>query len=172
MAEAEDTTDRLLLVVDESPGTKRAVNYVAKMIGRRRGFHVCLLYLLPPLPPELLEFGGAENPRTEKKLVVELRRDQQVWIASAKDSARPMLDDAIKVLREAGISRRAIDFECTDPMDDRGATVAVLGQAQAKQCHTIVIGHESHFWFHELSGDHLAEHLLRDASEITIWVVQ
>lgn len=170
--EDEIQTERLLVVVDESLGTKRAVDYVARMLGRRRGFHVCLLHLLPPLPPELLEFGGAESPQKEKALVAELRLDQKAWIASAKGSVRPALDDAIKALHVAGISSHAIDLGYCDPMDSRDTAVAVLEQARAKQCHTIVIGHESHFWFHKLAGSHLAEHLLRHASEVTIWVVQ
>lgn len=172
MAKAASKTERLLVVVDESPGTKRAVGYVAKMIGRRRHFHVYLLHLLPPLPPQLLEFGGAENPRKEERLTVELRRDQKAWIASARDSVRPVLEDAIKALRKAGLSTREIALECSDPMGGRDATGTVLGQARARRCHTIVIGHESHSWFRELVGGHLAEHLLRHASGITVWVVQ
>jgi len=171
-ARAASKTERLLVMVDESPGTKRTVDYLAKMIGRRRGFHVCLLHLLPPLPPELLEFGGAENPREEQKLDAELRRDQHAWIAAARNSARPALDDAIKALRKAGVSGREIDLEFSDPMDSRDTAGTVLGQAQAKQCHTIVIGHESHSWFRELAGGHLTEHLLRHAIGITLWVVQ
>jgi hypothetical protein len=34
--------NRLLLVVDESPSSKAAVDYVAKVLGHRRGFQVCL----------------------------------------------------------------------------------------------------------------------------------
>jgi len=172
MEEAAIQIESLLVLVDESPGTKRTVDYVAKVIGRRRGFHVHLLYLLPPLPPELLEFGGAEIPRKEKELVVELRRGQQAWIASAKGSAKPALDDASTVLRQAGLSSSEIDLECSDPMDIRDAAVTVLGQARAKQCDTIVIGGESHSWFRESAGSHLTEHLLRHASNIAIWVVQ
>ena len=54
-------TTRLLVLVDESPASKRAVSYVARMVGRRRGFQLCLAHLLPPLPAGLMEFRGAEN---------------------------------------------------------------------------------------------------------------
>ena len=50
--------ERLLLVIDDSPSCVNAVKYTAKMLGHRRGFRIHLLHLLPPLPPELLEFGG------------------------------------------------------------------------------------------------------------------
>ncbi len=58
---------KLLLVVDESRSSKRAVTYVARTIGRRRGFQLCLAHLLLPIPPALLEFGGAENPDEERR---------------------------------------------------------------------------------------------------------
>jgi nucleotide-binding universal stress UspA family protein len=172
MTQAASKPECLLVMVDESPGTKRSLAYVAKMIGRLRGFHVYLLHLLPPLQPELLEFGGAEDPRKEKELVEELRRDQQAWIAAARDSAKPALDYALKALREAGLSSGDIELAFSDPMDGRESAVTVLDHARAKECHTIVLGHESHFWFRKLTGGHLAEHLLRHSSEITLWVVQ
>ncbi len=172
MEEEASQTERLMVLVDESPGAKHAVNYVARMIGHRRGFHVCLVCLLPPLPPELLEFGGAEIPRKEEELSAKLHRDQQLWIASVKGSARQALDDAIDALRKAGLSSGEIDVEYSDPMDVRDADVAILDLARAKQCHTIVIGDKTHSSFRELSGGHLSDHLLQHAREITIWSVQ
>jgi nucleotide-binding universal stress UspA family protein len=172
MEKALSHTEGLLIVVDESAGSKRAVDYVARMIGRRRGFHVHLLHLLPPLPPELMEFGGSEDPLKEELLQAELHRDQQTWIASRRDSAKPALDEAIRSLHEAGLARRQIDCECPGPMDDRDISSAVLSQARAKRCRTIVIGHESHSWFHELAGGNLCEHLFRISSVFTLWVVQ
>jgi hypothetical protein len=112
------------------------------------------------------------DPRRENELVEELRHDQQAWIASAISSAKPVLDDAIKVLCEAGFSRCDINFACSDPMDSRESAVPVLNLARAIGCHTIVIGHESHSWFRKLTGSHLAEYFLRHASDIALWVVQ
>jgi len=62
MTNAQSKNENLMVVVDESAATRRAVDYVTRMIGCQRGFHVYLLHLLPPLPAELLEFGGAEDP--------------------------------------------------------------------------------------------------------------
>ena len=66
MTNAQSKNENLMVIVDESPATRRAVDYVTRMIGCQRGFHVYLLHLLPPLPAELLEFGGAEIPRKKE----------------------------------------------------------------------------------------------------------
>jgi len=172
MTNAQSKNENLMVVVDESAATRRAVDYVTRMIGCQRGFHVYLLHLLPPLPAELLEFGGAEDPREEEKLQDELHRDQQAWIASVKAPAKPALSQAIDALRQAGLFTYEIELASSDPWDDRDATVAILNQAREKCCHTIVVGKDSHHWFRDLTGRPLTEHLLRHANEITIWVVQ
>ena len=171
MAEMKDTV-RLLLIVDESSGTRRAVDYVAKLIGRRRGFHVVLMHLLPPMPPELLEFGGAENPRKEQNLQAELRGQQEQWIASRRSAVQPALDQTQKTLRRAGVSSREIDFKFSDPMSGRDGAGAILEVARGQRCHTIVLGHESHSWFRELFGGHLAEELFRRSKGFALWVVE
>jgi nucleotide-binding universal stress UspA family protein len=165
-------TGRLLLVIDESPGSKQAVDYVAGVIGRRRGFYICLLHLLPPLPPELLEFGGAEDPGKEQKLEAELRQEQQAWIASTIESAKPAVEEAVQALHKTGLPNDEIELVFSGPVEARNAADAVLDQAVANRCPTIVLGHASHSWFQELVGHHLAERLLRQAKGITIWVVQ
>jgi nucleotide-binding universal stress UspA family protein len=171
MTNAEKTTENLMLIVDESPATRRAVDYVTRMMGCHRGFHVYLLHLLPPLPAELLEFGGAEDPRQEQQLQAELHRDQQAWIASVKEPAGPTLRYAMDTLRDAGLFTYEIELACSDPRDDRDATVAILNQAREKRCHTLVVGSQSHPWFRQMAGARLTERLLRHAGEITLWVV-
>jgi signal recognition particle subunit SEC65 len=131
MVQAESEIERLLLVIDESPGSKRAVAYTANILRRRRGFRIHLLHLLPPFPSELLEFGGAEDPRKEQKLGAELRRDQEEWVAAAKASAKPALEEAAKTLRKAGIADRNIDREFSYPTEPRDAARTVLEEASA-----------------------------------------
>lgn len=172
MANSKNKAERFLVVVDESPGSKRALDYAGRVLGRRRNFVIILLHLLPPLPPELLEFGGAENPRKEQKLEAELRGDQQAWIRSARNSAKSFLTRAIQQLHKAGVARDAIHLAFSHPARDRDAATAVLEHARGKRCHTVVIGHDAHSWFRELAGGDLTEHLLRRAKGVAVWVVQ
>ncbi len=172
MASRKSKTERFLVVVDESPGSKRALDYAGRVLGGPRNFAIILLHLLPPLPPELLEFGGAENPRQEQKLEAELRADQQAWIRSARSSAKSSLAGTVQQLHKAGVPRSAIHLLFSHPARDRDAATTVLEHARGKRCHTIVIGHAAHSWFRELAGGDLAEHLIRRSKGLAVWVVQ
>lgn len=172
MANRKDKNARFLVVVDASAGSKRALEYMSGVIAGRRNFAITVLQLLPPLPPELLEFGGAENSRKEQALEAKLRSDQQSYIRATRKSAQTSLAAAVDQLHKAGIPREDIQIAFTDPAADRDAATAVLEQARSKRCRTVVIGHASHSWFRELTGGDLVEHLLRRAKGIAMWVVQ
>ena len=140
---------RRVVVVDDSPAAKRALSYVAKLIGGRRGFHIVLMHVSQPLPPDLLKTGPV-----------------------AQVQATERLDWAQKILRKGGISSQEFDFAFSNPTDANDAVKAVLKVARAQRCHTIVVAHYAHSWFREIFGDHLAEELLRKAEGFALWVVE
>ena len=86
--------NRILVAVDDSKASMRAVNYVANMIAAKRDFTICLLNVLRPLLPELTEFGGSEDPEREEKLENELKDKREQWIEKAKTKALPILKKA------------------------------------------------------------------------------
>jgi nucleotide-binding universal stress UspA family protein len=172
MIAAKRKIEGLLLVVDESLTSKNAIQYVGRLLGGRRGFEIHLLYLLPPLPPALLEFGGAEDPRREEELDAELRRDQKKWIESAQSSAEPVLDEATRSLRRVGIADRNIHRGFSYPTEPRDAAHAILEEARAKKCCTVAIGHKAPSWFRKIASGDIAERVLQHASGISLWIVQ
>lgn len=162
----------LLLLADESPASERMAAYIAATIGRHRNFYLHLLYLMPRLPAQLLETGGADTPEQEEKVNAELHRQQQEWINSRKAAAEPTLNKLVNTMRKGGVPRKAVEIEFSEPNDAAVLDHAIPRLAAERGCHTIVIGHESHSWFREMSGGHLAEHLLRHTRATAIWVVQ
>lgn len=162
----------LLLVADESSASQRMAGYIAAIIGRRRNFHLHLLYLMPSLPAQLLETGGGDTPEQEEKVNAELHRQQEEWISSRKAAAQSTLNELVATMRKGGVSRQAIEIEFSDPNEAAILDRAIPRLAAERGCHTIVIGHESHSWFREMTGGHLAEHLLRHTRATAIWVVQ
>ncbi len=166
------TGTKLLVVADESHASKHAVTYVAKMIGRRKGFRLCLAHVLPPLPSRLLEFRGAENPDEEKRLDAELKTKQRRFLVVAREAADKVLAGAFSTLRKAGVPRSMIETRFFASINDGGASMQILEIARAGRYHTVVVGRDSVSWFRELVHGDLAEELVRHGRGLTIWVIE
>ena len=163
---------RLLVVVDDSVASRRAVKYVAKFVGKRRAFRICLVHVLPPLPPELLEHGGSEDPAKEAQLEADLKVEQHRWISAAKKASERGLHEDRVVLRKAGISARTVKAAFCEPGEGRGAADAILHMARGRSCRTVVVGRQSVSWFHELFSHDLSEELLRRGKGFCVWAVE
>ena len=163
---------RLLVVVDETETSKRAVSYVAQMVGRRRGFKVCLVHTLSEIPASLIEYGGAKNPEEEEKLDDELHAQQKHWVLAAQEKAQPALTHASAVLRKGGLAANAIEERFCFPADGRARADEILELARKHKCHTVVVGSESLSWLRKLLGSDPVEELLRHGKSFTIWIVE
>jgi nucleotide-binding universal stress UspA family protein len=155
---------KLLVVVDESPATKRSLEYVARIAGRGRGFRVCLAHALPSPPPELVELRGAEKTR--------IRAYKRRWISVVELTEQRALDRANAVLRRGGVAKKAIEAHYCNLVDASRATEEILRLARARKCDTVVIGRESLSWLGELIHGDPAEELVRQGKGFTIWVVE
>ena len=54
---------KLLVALDEHSISTELVKYLGKIISGKKDLEVCLLHMLAPLPPELREFRGSEDPQ-------------------------------------------------------------------------------------------------------------
>ena len=154
---------KLLVVVDESPATTKALLYVAQMAAGRPTFRVCLAHGLLSPPPQLTEFRGAEKGR--------LRAYKSRWIAAGEMTEQRALGRANTVLRRRGLARGAIEAHYCYLVDGRQATQQILGLARARKCDTVVIGRQSLSWLGRLIHGAPAEELVRQGKGFTIWVV-
>lgn len=155
---------KLLIVVDESPATRKALQYVAQMAAGRPHFRICLAHSLLSPPPQLVEFRGAERGR--------LRAYKSRWIAAGEMTEQRALDRANAVLRKGGIDRGAIEAHFCYLVDGTRATQELLGLARARKCDTVVIGRKSLSWLGELIHGDPAEELVHRGKGFTIWVVE
>ena len=166
--------NRLLIVVDKSSASKRAVEYVGRVLARPRRFQVCLAHFLSPLPPKLLEFGGAEDPDKERQLDNQLKTEQQQWIAAARKEAQPTLNRACIELRRAGLPASSLTTQFSDPSrEQNSASEEILDLARINKCRTIVVGRRSLPWLRRLTaGKDLAEKLVQEGKDFTLWIVE
>ena len=163
---------RLLVIVDESPASERAVKYVGKFAGGRKGFHICLVHVLPPFPPRLLEHGGAEDPAKEARLEADLKSAQRRWTSDAKKKLQKVLDKSRAVLQKAGVPARAMQTLFCEPEEGPYAARSILNMARECRSRTVVVGRRSVSWFHELFSQELSEELLRHGKGFCVWAVE
>jgi nucleotide-binding universal stress UspA family protein len=166
------STTKLLIVVDHSLASMRAVSYVAQILGGRRGFRVCLAHTLPSPPGGMLESGGAEDPKKEKWLETRLRASRHLWVSATKRKLSGSLERAYTNLRRAGFARGEIEVHFCYPSDKRNAPKEILTLARKRGCHTIVVGRRSLSWLRELLQTNPADELVRLGKGFTTWVVK
>jgi nucleotide-binding universal stress UspA family protein len=155
---------KLLVVVDESPATTKALKYVAKMAAGRPTVSICLAHSLLAPPRQLVEFRGEEKSR--------LRAYESRWISAGKMIEQGTLDRANKVLRRGGLRRRAIEAHYCYLVDGSRATQEILKLAKTRKCDTVVIGRASLSWLGKLIDGDPAEEFVRRGKGFTIWVVE
>src|SRR5919198_5611792 len=93
----------MLIAVDDSEESYRAVAYVGSIIGGRTDCRVSLLHALPPLPRELLEFGGTSDPQQEEQEEGHIKAEQARWIEAVAQAAEPIFTRAKRLLQEANV---------------------------------------------------------------------
>jgi nucleotide-binding universal stress UspA family protein len=155
---------RLLIVVDESPSTKKALEYVARMGAARPDFEVCLAHGLLSPPPQLVEFRGKEKAR--------LRAYRSRWISAGEMMEQRALKRANAVLRRGGLTRGAIEAHYCYLVDGTRAAQEILKLARMRKCDTLVIGRASLSWLGKLIHGDPAEEFVRQGKGFTIWVVE
>ena len=163
---------RLLVVLDDSAASKRAVKYVGKFVGKRTGFRICLLHVLPPMPSELLEHGGSENPMKESRLGVNQKTEQHRWISAAKKASQRSMDGARATLQTAGVSAGTVKALSYEPGENQDAADIILSVARGSHCRTVVVGRQSASWFQELFSGQLSDELHRRGKEFSVWAIE
>lgn len=163
---------KILIVVDKSLASMRAVTYVAQVLGGRRGFKICLAHTLPSPPAEMMEFDGPQNPGREDWLEARLRASRHLWASAAQRKATVPLEHAYAELRHAGFARGEVEVQFCVPSDRANAPKEILAMARARGCHTIVVGRKSLSWLREMLQTNPADELVRLGIGFTTWVVK
>jgi nucleotide-binding universal stress UspA family protein len=162
----------LLVVLDDSAASKRAVKYVGTFVGKRKGFQISLLHVLAPVPTGLLEHGGSENPAKEARLDAEEKAKQHRWTSNANKASQKGLDEARAILRSAGIASAAVKALTYEPGENEDAADIILNMARERRCRSIVVGRQSVSWFQKLFSEQLSDELVRRGKEFCVWAIE
>jgi nucleotide-binding universal stress UspA family protein len=159
---------RILVAVDESEHSERAVRYVGGLLRGMSDAKVMLFHVLKPMPRKFLEHGGSENPSVEGRLGDQLRKDQDEWSRKERGAESPILLKLREVLEQTGFppSRVTLKFGHEDDVARN-----ILEEVREGRYETIVLGRHGAAGQRRWFGGGVTEQVLRDASGLAVWIV-
>ena len=154
---------KILVAVDASENSARAVAYVAEMVGNTPGFHVTLLYV--ERLPERDTFP-----------------DEEAWRKASRtqeNTIRVFLDNSKQQLEQSGVApeRVAIEYvsaSALGPRRSEGYAVArhVLQVHTEGGFGTVVVGRRGMSKAEEFLFGSVTTKIIHNAKDCTVWVVE
>jgi nucleotide-binding universal stress UspA family protein len=160
---------RILLAVDESENSRRAIHYVGSLLRRTPDVTVTLFHVLKPMPRQLLEHGGSEDPAIEGRLSSQLHKDQESWYQKEQEAKCPVLITARETLEKSGFDSTRVFLKFGHEED---VARSILEEAQSGQHETIVVGRHGTSGIKQIFGGGITDALLRNAKGFAIWIVE
>lgn len=159
----------ILIAVDDTGASERALRYVGALLCETREVNVTLFHVLNPMPRELMEHGGSEDPETEDHLGEQLRKDQEEWVQTEGAIEYPILEHALKRLGETGfpIDRVTLKFEHARDIAD-----TIVDEARAGGYGTIVVTRHGQAGTKRHFSSSITDRLLRELSGVALWVME
>ncbi len=145
----------LLIAVDDSESSSRAVLYVADFLGGFPGFTVTLLRIIPEPEEDFFD--------TEDEL--------NSWIKKQTDVANRMLENYRQVLIQSGFPEDKVRYRaCVG--EAKSFAEAILETRCDLSCCTVVVGRHHHSKAEEFLFGSTSSKLIHEASNCAVWVVE
>jgi nucleotide-binding universal stress UspA family protein len=162
----------LLLAVDKSDASIKAVRFVSKMFGgnTRNDVSVTILHVIDSLPDFLVQrCADAEAGSAYREVATE-------WTASDREAAERMLADQKQVLVDAGIPEASVETqlvvkEARPNTEKVVAALAIIEKMQQGSYAVVCLGRRSTSPVGSVFLGSVAEKVLREAQGKTVWVV-
>ena len=158
----------ILIAVDDSDESARALQYVGALFRDIRDVNVTLFHVLNPMPRELMEHGGSENPEMEDHLGEQLRKDQEDWLRAESAIEYPILVIAMERLGQTGFP---LDHVTLKLGHERDIADRIMDEARAGGYGTVVVTRHGPAGTKRLFSSGIIDRLLRDLSGVAVWVL-
>ncbi|RMH05332.1 MAG: universal stress protein [Nitrospirae bacterium] len=166
------SSKKILVAVDNFDNSRKALTYVAEMVRGRDDAQVRVFHIIVPIPPELREHGGSEDPAKEAQLSRELQAAQSRWIEAQQQAFAPTLQAITAYLVNHGVPPQSISSESCACVQEANLDICLLEAAAAWDAGTLVVGWDTFSSFEEAMKRHLAEKLIRKGQGLTFWIVK
>lgn len=145
----------ILIAVDESENSRRAVSYVAKLLEGMPRFKVMLLHIINE-PEE--DFFADDGERAR-------------WMAEKQETGERVLAEAKALLTGAGFASERV-FAQVKVRYCPSIAECILHEAEALQAETIVVGRKGVSRREEFLFGSVSTRIIHEAKDCTLWVVE
>ena len=160
----------ILVAIDDFPMTQHLEDCLRKTVKDRTAVTIHLFRALGPLPPQLLESRGAEDPTDEKKVEAEQIQQQESWFIRARQEAEPLLQTATARLRDL-LSDAKIKSHFVLLYQREDLAAEILKAAHDNDCATIIVGHKSYPWLRDQFHAHTDVQLKSASPDVMVCAV-
>lgn len=147
-------THRIVIAVDGSDNSRRAVAYVGELVGRTPGLEVTLLHVIHA-PDENFFPNGQERER---------------WLQSGRSRVEGWLAEYRRMLLAAGMDPARVSVHLAE-RDGPSLAALILAETCALDAGTIVVGRQGLSPREELLFGSVSRQVVGHASNRTVWVV-
>ncbi len=126
--------NRMLLAIDGSKCSMRAVDYVGRQYSGNRDLRITLLHVLPYPPAPFWDNGHvlSEDEKTARNSVIEK------WLANQRAKLEPLFKEAVEILIGKGIGAEQIEKKSIS--DSTDVAESILEEARDGGYQTLVLG--------------------------------
>jgi nucleotide-binding universal stress UspA family protein len=156
MAEEKMVLDKnILIAVDESENARRAVLYVARLLGGIGGFKVTILHVIPEQEEDFFAAPA----------------DKDEWLGQYKQRIDAMLDNYRQILVRGGFDPNNVSVRSTLRYCPSMAE-CILSERDQLEYGTIVVGRQGLSRRQEFLFGSVSSKIVHRARSCTVWVVQ
>lgn len=146
--------EKILLAVDGSKASARAVQYVGKFVSLMDSVEVCILNVYPGPPPDYYSKGGLFND----------------YVAMREERAAQMFNEARTILLEAGVQEKQLN-QVVRIAEGRTISEEVLAVQAEGNYGTVVAGKRGVSKAEEFLFGSISNALARQSKHFTSWIV-
>ncbi len=155
---SEDTPMKdkhLLIAVDESDSSRRAVLYVADFLGGFPGFAVTLMRIIPGPEQDFFDTDDEQN----------------AWVRGQLAESNTMLENYRQVLIQSGFPEDKVRYRAC-VAETKSFAEAILDTRCDLTCCTVVVGRHHHSKAEEFLFGSTSSKLIHEAKNCAVWVVE
>lgn len=146
---------KVLIAVDESENSRRAVSYVSQTLRGLHGVSVVLLHVINP--PEEDYFSSPV--------------EQEIWLQQYRRNINGVLDQYRQILVQEGFDPGSVELKTTLRYRPSIAE-CILAEQTRWGCGTIVVGRQGLSRSEEFLFGSISSRIVSHAKNCTVWVVE